>query len=617
VLGENMKPISHFESKVITYIKEYKWHELWCFVEGDTETRGGTLECKQKKIVKDFLLICLWGDFSIASSSLNQKQKNIKDNLSFFLIVLIWIELSDTKKIKTYLGRMPKSLPSWMKSWLEIEILGRSLNFKEQIDFVERISESKNSERWCKVAVLRSTNYHQKDYSYLHEWLSASRYKDEVTDTLNIRSGQICLSQLADNNLLHSLVLNEKARLLFSSAESVEAFNAYEQLADKKYLNLGAMIRWLTLALSMPHSGDQFLRKIDHATRTMPETLAIRGSIITFWLIKSWVDGETRFVGKMIDTYNVYSVLERFPVTKNIQVYFDYLKMLFSHRKEYTDNYNEVGCDLKTIYSFGDSHSLSMSQLCCKINDKKYKCKSTLIMGVKMHHLTLSAETIQKQCFIDNIKSLPPKSNILMCVGEIDTRPDEGIWKYAKEKNIEVDLVIKDTVLGYLDFISHTFCEMAIETMTIQGVPAPAYNVEDEMESEDKASFLLMIKKVNELLKHSTLERGWRFLDIYSATANEGATSHGKWHIDDYHLSPSFYLHMDKWLLPKYNKQTNLTQLKEIIMSEEQAKPAMIKIDDKDYKLEDLSDDAKAQLQGIQVAEAEIKHLNVQLSRFA
>ena len=49
-------------------------------------------------------------------------------------------------------------------------------------------------------------------------------------------------------------------------------------------------------------------------------------------------------------------------------------------------------------------------------------------------------------------------------------------------------------------------------------------------------------------------------------------------------------------------------------MSEQQAAPATIKIDDVDYKIEDLSDNAKAQLQGIQVAESEMKRLNVLLA---
>jgi len=49
-------------------------------------------------------------------------------------------------------------------------------------------------------------------------------------------------------------------------------------------------------------------------------------------------------------------------------------------------------------------------------------------------------------------------------------------------------------------------------------------------------------------------------------------------------------------------------------MTKKKAEAATIKIDDVDYKLDDLSDDAKGQLQGIQVAEAEVKRLNIQVA---
>lgn len=49
-------------------------------------------------------------------------------------------------------------------------------------------------------------------------------------------------------------------------------------------------------------------------------------------------------------------------------------------------------------------------------------------------------------------------------------------------------------------------------------------------------------------------------------------------------------------------------------MAEKQTEAAMIKINDVDYKLDDLSDDAKGQLKGIQVADAEIKRLNMQIA---
>jgi len=43
-------------------------------------------------------------------------------------------------------------------------------------------------------------------------------------------------------------------------------------------------------------------------------------------------------------------------------------------------------------------------------------------------------------------------------------------------------------------------------------------------------------------------------------------------------------------------------------------KDSKLKIDDREYNISDLSDNAKGQLQGLQVAEAEIKRLNIQLA---
>jgi hypothetical protein len=48
-------------------------------------------------------------------------------------------------------------------------------------------------------------------------------------------------------------------------------------------------------------------------------------------------------------------------------------------------------------------------------------------------------------------------------------------------------------------------------------------------------------------------------------------------------------------------------------MAEQQAEDATITIDDVAYKVDDLSDNAKGQIQGIQSAEAEIKLLNIQV----
>jgi len=45
-----------------------------------------------------------------------------------------------------------------------------------------------------------------------------------------------------------------------------------------------------------------------------------------------------------------------------------------------------------------------------------------------------------------------------------------------------------------------------------------------------------------------------------------------------------------------------------------QKKEPTIKINDVDYKLDNLSDGAKAQLQGVRIADEEIKNLNIKLA---
>ncbi len=59
--------------------------------------------------------------------------------------------------------------------------------------------------------------------------------------------------------------------------------------------------------------------------------------------------------------------------------------------------------------------------------------------------------------------------------------------------------------------------------------------------------------------------------------------------------------------------QDNSNQIKETAMAENKTE-RKIKINDVDYNFSDLSDNAKGQLQGLQIAEAEMKRLNMQLA---
>jgi hypothetical protein len=51
-------------------------------------------------------------------------------------------------------------------------------------------------------------------------------------------------------------------------------------------------------------------------------------------------------------------------------------------------------------------------------------------------------------------------------------------------------------------------------------------------------------------------------------------------------------------------------------MAEQQAEDATIAIDDVPYKIDDLSDNAKGQIQAVRIADSEIKRLNIQIALF-
>jgi hypothetical protein len=142
----------------------------------------------------------------------------------------------------------------------------------------------------------------------------------------------------------------------------------------------------------------------------------------------------------------------------------------------------------------------------------------------------------------------------MFTIGEIDTRPDEGIWQVHLKKEKPVDEIINDTVGGYIEFLYENLKDKDLSSITIQGIPAPAYELTGDKDPKDEKGFLEMIKKVNDKLKELTLQKDWNFLDVYSATVGEDGKSNKKWHIDGYHLSPVFYpSEADKWLVKPHN----------------------------------------------------------------
>ena len=229
---------------------------------------------------------------------------------------------------------------------------------------------------------------------------------------------------------------------------------------------------------------------------------------------------------------------------KSAIAYFNYLTSLFCSWKKINYAAPIGACELpRVVHVFGESHALSAHNVKAYYFMEKATVQFRTIWcpGIKMWHLANTQLNEQKYQFKVFLDSLPIDSSILLMIGEIDCRPLEGIWQAAIKMNMQVQHVVAETVDGYLMFLDTMIHKNKFKKVLIQGVLAPAYLIEESLHACDIQNFLDMFSDVNERLKAGVLLRGWSFLDVYSATVADNGRGICKWHLDGWHLSPSFY----------------------------------------------------------------------------
>jgi len=226
--------------------------------------------------------------------------------------------------------------------------------------------------------------------------------------------------------------------------------------------------------------------------------------------------------------------------------YYNLIKLLVDMQ----DDVPKVGdiCE-QQVCAFGDSHALSASGTHLKLYaDKTSSVLTVWSPGCKMWHIANSEENEWKRHLAIFFKLAPIGCTCLVILGEIDCRPNEGIWVATQKKNSNLEIIIADTVIKYLTFIGIIARNDLLPNIVIHGVPAPGYALSGYLNCAEHGEFVAMVRKVNELLCKESLMRGWSFLDVYSATVNDLGLSNGKWHLDGWHMHPSFYANAYPWV---------------------------------------------------------------------
>ena len=221
---------------------------------------------------------------------------------------------------------------------------------------------------------------------------------------------------------------------------------------------------------------------------------------------------------------------------KNFKEYYNYLlKILNWHEKEQSTDYDTI--TNKKIYVIGESHALASHELEVIRSKDVFVCNSLLIMGCKQWHLGKHERNKYKIKFESLINSLSKSSEVLLSIGEIDCRLDDGIIKHNNKhpKKKKIDLIIS-TIENYLSYVNKINL-LHFHKITIQGVPCP--NIDIKNISNDKVEELvILIKEFNIILKKKSIEMGFDFLDVYKLSNRGDGFSNKIWHLDNYHLSP-------------------------------------------------------------------------------
>lgn len=196
------------------------------------------------------------------------------------------------------------------------------------------------------------------------------------------------------------------------------------------------------------------------------------------------------------------------------------------------------------IHIIGESHSLASHGLKVQYLNEEFNCKAHLIIGCKQWHLGNNNENKYKENFKYIINSMKYGSKVLLAIGEIDCRLEEGILKYLNNTDdLQCDIIDK-TIDKYLKFV-HTATSPKSINVIIQGIPCP--NIDLKNKNNKEISVLInLIRDFNFVLRDKSKNMNYGFLDVHSMTDRGDGFSNSIWHIDQHHLSPDGMI--EAWL---------------------------------------------------------------------
>lgn len=217
------------------------------------------------------------------------------------------------------------------------------------------------------------------------------------------------------------------------------------------------------------------------------------------------------------------------------RIYWNYLAMLLTWQAKARSLPQQLPVTTP-LYVIGESHSLATHGSVVSHLGQPKQCTALWIAGCKQAHFGPNKKNKYTQALTRVTEKLPAGATVLLLIGEIDCRLNEGILRYlAKRPHLTLEEVVDSTIDNFLAHLSG----MPKQFHWIVG-GVPATNIPTNLLNEIETNALTTLLQVfNSALRRKVLGKNWEFLDLFGLTnSGNGFASPGH-HIDRYHLFPS------------------------------------------------------------------------------
>ena len=506
----------------------------WSLIK-DSEIRKGEgsddSEHTKSAALKACLLSAWWGLHELSLAMVNRLPAHTEtaDPVTSFLVMYAHMsrgEMPSNDALKELAGQNRPKLTHWMQT----ELLGRTRRYEAQLRYITSLNTEERKGSWLKTAVMRSLDHTGVPPEHLKDCSNLIPASIDSTD----ESFDYCIRR-------KDTVESPEYRLAQALDESREgqigvALQKLDDLATQKHLDLDIIFAWLSISISYEGGHESLLNRAEYALDFAPSEQAAKAAISSYILIHHWIKADIQKAYDIAEAnYAVlYSDFEpRFRHSLNFLLY---IIRLCICRQKFKSWYEPATNAVKKVFVIGESHSLCLTGLTLQIRGEAHSVENRFVMGVKMNHLS-NPKIYAAHCVREYLARID-EGVVLITIGEIDTRPDEGMWKHHKKSNDDLSTIIERTVSGFIDFLQSALSKKTGVKCIVQGVPAPNYV--DNYQIEDIDEFLNMIRETNLTLRENAIRAGFGFLDLYSPTSNEKGISNGRFHLDNFHISHDF-----------------------------------------------------------------------------